>query len=184
MTLPAKTVYATVMGFAGNGINAAHLYRSTDAGAHWTNVSSNLPNAPANSVVVDPNDANTLYVAMDTGVYVTTQVTTCATANCWSIYGTSLPNAPVVELAAAPAMPTGDGRAGELRAATYGRGLWQIPLLTAATAAQPSISLNPNALTYSHTAGGHGECAADRYGHKYRDCSADGQLDLDHGRLQ
>ncbi len=56
------TVYATVMGFAGNGVNAAHVYRSGDAGAHWTNISSNLPNAPANSVVVDPNDANTVYV--------------------------------------------------------------------------------------------------------------------------
>jgi hypothetical protein len=144
-----RTIYATVMGFTGNGITAAHLYRSTDAGALWTNVSSNLPDAPANSVVVDPNDANTLYIAMDTGVYVTTQITTCATANCWSIYGTSLPNAPVVELAAASAMPTGDGRTGELRAATYGRGLWQIPLLTASTAVQPSIGLNPNALTYS-----------------------------------
>jgi len=143
-----RTIYATVMGFTGNGITAVHLYRSTDAGAHWTNVSSNLPDAPANSVVVDPNDANTLYIAMDTGVYVTTQITTCVTANCWSIYGTSLPNAPVVELAAASAMPTGDGRVGELRAATYGRGLWQIPLLTASTAVQPSITLNPTALTY------------------------------------
>jgi len=143
-----KTVYATVMGFAGNGINAAHLYRSIDAGAHWTNISSNLPNAPANSVVVDPNDANTIYVAMDTGVYITTEVTTCATANCWSIYGTNLPNAPVVELAAASAMATGDGRTGELRAATYGRGLWQIPLVTAAIAAQPAISLSPSSLTY------------------------------------
>jgi hypothetical protein len=144
-----KTIYATVMGFAGNGINAAHLYRSTDAGADWTNISSNLPNAPANSVVVDPNDANTVYVALDTGVYVTTQVTTCATANCWSVYGISLPNAPVVELAAAAAMPTGDGRTGELRAATYGRGIWQIPLLTASTSVQPSISLNPTTLTYA-----------------------------------
>ncbi|MBB5318569.1 choice-of-anchor D domain-containing protein [Tunturibacter empetritectus] len=144
-----KTVYATVMGFAGNGINAAHLYRSIDAGAHWSNISSNLPDAPANSVVVDPNDANTLYVAMDTGVYVTTEVTTCTTANCWSIYGTGLPNAPVVELAAAPAMPTGDGRTGELRAGTYGRGLWQIPLVTAAIAAQPIISLNPTSVIFN-----------------------------------
>ncbi|WP_353070140.1 choice-of-anchor D domain-containing protein [Tunturibacter empetritectus] len=144
-----KTVYATVMGFVGNGINTEHLYRSIDAGAHWSNISSNLPNAPANSVVVDPNDANTLYVAMDTGVYVTTAVTTCTIANCWSVYGIGLPNAPVVELAAAPAMATGDGRTGELRAATYGRGLWQIPLVTAAIAAQPTISLNPTSLTYS-----------------------------------
>jgi hypothetical protein len=144
-----ETIYATVMGFAGNGVNAAHLYRSVDGGSHWTNISSNLPNAPANSVVVDPNDANTLYVALDTGVYVTTQVTTCATANCWSIYGTNLPNAPIIQLAAATAMPTGDGRTGELRAGTYGRGLWQIPLLTAATAAQPSIGLNPTGLTFN-----------------------------------
>ena len=143
------TLYATVMGFAGNGINAPHLYRSTDAGAHWTNISSNLPNAPANSVLVDPNDANTLYIALDTGVYVTTQVATCATANCWSIYGTALPNAPITQLAAAPAMPTGDGRTGELRAATYGRGIWQIPLLTAATALQPAITLNPTSLTFT-----------------------------------
>jgi hypothetical protein len=144
-----STVYATVMGFTGNGINAPHVYRSTDAGAHWINISSNLPNAPANSVVVDPNDANTLYVAMDTGVYVTTEVASCATANCWSVYGTSLPNAPVVELAVASAMATGDGRSGELRAATYGRGIWQIPLLTASTFVQPAISLSPTALSFA-----------------------------------
>ena len=143
------TVYATVMGFGGNSITVAHLYRSIDGGAHWTNISSNLPNAPANGVVVDPNDANTLYVALDTGVYVTTQVTTCATGNCWSVYGTSLPNAPVVSLAAAPVLPTGDGRMGELRAATYGRGIWEIPLLTAATAMQPAISLNPASLNFA-----------------------------------
>jgi len=143
------TVYATVMGFTGNGINAAHVYRSTNAGALWTNISSNLPNAPANSVVVDPNDANTVYVAMDTGVYVTTEIASCATANCWSVYGASLPNAPVVELAVASAMATGDGRAGELRAATYGRGIWQIPLLTAGTFVQPAISLSPTALNFA-----------------------------------
>ena len=147
-----KTIYVTVMGFAGNGLNAAHLYRSVHAGANWTNISSNLPNAPANSVVVDPNDANTVYVAMDTGVYVTTQITTCVTANCWSVYGTNLPNAPVVELAAAAAMQTGDGRTGELRAATYGRGIWQIPLLTAITSVQPSITLNPTTLTFGSQA--------------------------------
>jgi hypothetical protein len=142
------TIYATVMGFSGNGTDAPHVYRSIDGGAHWSNISSNLPNAPANSMVVDPNDANTLYVAMDTGVYVTTAVTTCTTANCWSVYGAGLPNAPIVELAAAAGMPTGDGRSGELRAATYGRGIWQIPLLTASTAAQPTMSLNPSALSF------------------------------------
>jgi len=144
-----KTIYATVMGFAGNGVNAAHLYRSTTGGASWTNISSNLPNVPANAVLVDPNDANTLYVAMDSGVYVTTTVTTCTTTNCWSIYGISLPNSPVVALAAATGMATGDGRTGELRAATYGRGIWQIPLLTAATPTAPAMTLSPTSLTFA-----------------------------------
>jgi hypothetical protein len=147
-----KTVYATVMGFTGNGVNAPHLYRSIDGGGSWTNISSNLPNAPANSVLVDPNDANTLYVALDTGVYVTTQVSTCTSANCWSIYGSNLPNAPAIQLAAAPSMPTGDGRLGELRVATYGRGLWQIPLLTALSPAAPAISLNPTLLVFGDQA--------------------------------
>jgi len=138
-----RTVYVTVMGFG-----VAHIYRSTDAGAHWSNITRNLPNAPANSVAVDPNDANTVYIAMDTGVYVTTQVTTCETSNCWSVYGSGLPNAPVTQLIVSASMPTGDGRTGELRAATYGRGVWQIPLLTAASSAQPAMSVSPASLSF------------------------------------
>ncbi len=143
-----STVYVTVAGFAGNGINTGKIYRSIDAGAHWTDLSRNLPNSPANSVVVDPNDANTVYIALDTGVWVTTQVAKCTAINCWSLYGTSLPNAPVTQLAVSAALPTGDNRTGELRAATYGRGIWQIPLLTASYPAQPVIALNPFALNF------------------------------------
>jgi hypothetical protein len=144
-----KTVYATVMGFAGNGTNAPHVYRSVDGGGHWMNISANLPNVPANGLVVDPNDANTVYVAIDSGVYVTTAMTTCATANCWSVYGAGLPNAPVTGLAAAAGMATGDGRTGELRAATYGRGVWEIPLLTASYSAAPAMTVTPGSLTFA-----------------------------------
>jgi hypothetical protein len=143
-----ETIYATIMGFAGNGINATHVYRSLDGGAHWVDISSNLPNAPANSVVIDPNDANTVYVALDTGVYVTSNVSDCPTVNCWDIYGAGLPNAPVTQLAAAVDLPTGDGRTGELRAATYGRGIWQIPLLKAASGPPASVTLAPAALNF------------------------------------
>jgi hypothetical protein len=144
-----KTVYATVMGFAGNTTNAPHVYRSVDGGAHWVNLSSNLPNAPANALLVDPNDANTVYVALDTGIYVTSSVTSCTTANCWSVFGVGLPNAPVVALAAAAGLATGDGRFGLLRAGTYGRGVWEIPLLTAAYPAAPAMTLSPASLTFA-----------------------------------
>jgi hypothetical protein len=143
-----RTVYATLTGFAKNQINAPHAYRSTDAGAHWTDITSNLPNAPANSIAVDPNDANTVYVALDTGVYATAQVSNCATLSCWSVFGTGLPNAPVVELAAGGSLPTGSGSAGMLRAATYGRGIWQIPLLTAAPPVSAQIAVDPNPLNF------------------------------------
>lgn len=143
------TVYATVMGFASAGSSAPHVYRSTNGGASWTNISSNLPNAPANAVLVDPNDANTVYVAMDSGVYATSAVTTCASSNCWGMMGTSLPNAPLVGLQASATMATGDGRSGELRAATYGRGIWEIPLLTAHGPAAPAITLSPGSLAFA-----------------------------------
>jgi hypothetical protein len=149
-----KTVYATVMGFAGNGVNAPHVYRSINGGASWINISSNLPNSPANGLAIDPGDANTVYIAMDTGVYATTQVAACTSGNCWSVYGEGLPNAPVVNLAAAAGMATGDGRDGELRAATYGRGVWEIPLLTASSTAAPAMMLSPATLTFSTQAVG------------------------------
>ena len=149
-----KTVYVTIMGFSSNVVSVAHVYRSIDGGATWTNINRNLPNAPANSIVVDPNDANTVYVALDSGVYVTTSVTTCATANCWSVFGSSLPNAPVTQLQASASIPVGDGRTGELRAGTYGRGIWQVPLLSASYPAQPVITLSPTSLTFAAQASG------------------------------
>jgi hypothetical protein len=142
------TVYATVMGFRGNGISAQHVYLSMDGGTHWVNISSNLPDAPANSVLVDPNNASIVYVALDTGVYVTTAVSSCATAavNCWSVYGSGLPNAPVTQLAAVT------GAAGNLlRAGTYGRGIWQIPLATVSGTGSGAATdtLAPTALTFA-----------------------------------
>ena len=138
------TVYATVMGFG-----VPILYRSTNFGGSWLNISRNLPDVPANAVVVDPNDANTVYVAMDAGVYVTQTIATCSTSNCWSVLGTALPNSPVVSLAVAATLPTGDGRFGVLRAGTYGRGIWQTPLLTAAGSSQAAITLSATNLSFS-----------------------------------
>ena len=143
-----RTVYATVMGFG-----YPHVYRSTNAGTSWTNISSNLPNAPANSVVVDPNNPLIVYVALDTGVYATTDVTTCvsaatgATGNCWGVLGTALPNAPVLSLVASRGL-TVAGSIGVLRAGTFGRGIWQMPLLSAGQNSAPVITFTPTQLTF------------------------------------
>jgi hypothetical protein len=138
-----QTVYVTIEGFDTDLASTGTVYASTNGGASWVNISSNLPGAPANSIVIDPNDANTLYVALDTGVYITTAVTTCATENCWSVYGIGLPNAPVVQLAT-----FNSGGQSLLRAATYGRGIWQVPLITAA-ATVTTVTVAPSSLTFA-----------------------------------
>jgi hypothetical protein len=119
-----QTVYATVAGIPNVTEYVQVAYRSTDGGAHWTTLMANLPTAPANSLVVDPQDANTVYIATDEGVYSTRQITSCASGRCWSAFGSGLPEAPVVALSATPATASTH----ELVAATYGRGIWINPL--------------------------------------------------------
>ncbi|MGA8043187.1 MAG: choice-of-anchor D domain-containing protein, partial [Terracidiphilus sp.] len=146
-----NTVYVTVEGM-GNPQQAVRvLYRSTDGGAHWATLSSNLPETPASSVVVDPLDANTVYLATDAGVFSTRQIATCAAAasNCWAPFGAGLPQAPVVALSAAPLTATQN----VLAAATYGRGIWQIPLWTAGTQLTTATAA-PTSLIFASQADG------------------------------
>lgn len=139
-----KTVYATIAGFSGNGISAPLVYRSTDGGAHWQNITSNLPDAPANALLVDALDPNTIYVALDSGIYVTNTVTSCAlpTANCWSSYAKGLPTAPVTSL-----LQIAVAGQSVLRAGTLGRGIWQTGATTIANPGR--ITLSPSGLTFA-----------------------------------
>lgn len=118
------TAYFTVQGFNGT---AGHVFKTTD-GATWTNISGNptnggLPDAPANTVTLDPANSNIVYVGTDVGVFMTTD-----NGAHWAEYGPAtgagpLPNVPVTKL---EAINTGTAR--KLRASTYGRGMWEISL--------------------------------------------------------
>ena len=140
-----NTVYVTVEGIPEPQASVRVVYRSTDGGAHWQMIVSNLPMSPANSLAVDPQDASTVYIATDSGVFSTRQIGNCVsgTGNCWSAYGTGLPGAPVTQLSAAPTSAS----LNVLVAATYGRGVWQIPLWTAGTQLT-TAEVSPNSLTY------------------------------------
>jgi len=127
--LSGMTVYVTVEGFSTTAEQVETVYGSTDGGAHWASLTANLPSVPVSSLVIDPQSASTVYLATDAGVYFTTQISTCMNLSsaCWSVFGSGLPDAPVVQLSASPATAPLQ----VLRAGTYGRGVWQTPLWTA-----------------------------------------------------
>jgi hypothetical protein len=144
-----NTVYVTVEGVPNSVEGIRSVYRSTNGGATWTSIASNLPLTAVSSVAIDPQSANTAYVATDVGVYYTAEVANCAQLNsdCWSVFGTGLPAAPAVALSTASVASSTQ----VLVAATYGRGIWQTPLLTAGTALSAG-SVAPGSLTFSNQA--------------------------------
>jgi uncharacterized repeat protein (TIGR01451 family) len=105
---------------AYNGFGAAtphqsgHVYKTTDAGASWTDISGNLPDIPVNSIVLDPSYPNTLYAATDIG-----PVVTYNGGASWSALGTGFPIVAVDQIDLDPSH-------GTLLAGTHGRGAWRI----------------------------------------------------------
>jgi hypothetical protein len=140
-----NTLYVTIAGIPDRFLNIRLVYRSTDGGAHWKDMTSNLQDAPANSLAVDPVDASTLYLATDVGVFATQKAPTCGDSGvkCWFAYGAGLPESPVTALSAAPTTTSPN----VLVAGTYGRGIWQVPLLTAGVQ-MTSATANPTALSF------------------------------------
>ena len=139
-----NTIYVTIAGFETAAEEVRVVYRTTDGGAHWNSLASNLSSTPANSIAVDPDNANTVYLATDQGVFFTTQVGSCALSSCWSAFGTGLPAAPVVALNVSHS----GNSASVLIAATYGRGIWQTPLFTAGTTVT-AAAVNPSSLSFA-----------------------------------
>ena len=106
----ANNVFVTFSGYsAGNKV-----FVSTNGGTNWTNISTGLPNLPVNCIAYQPGSADGIYVGCDVGVYYRDNTNTT-----WSAYNTGLPNAPVFDLEIY--QPTL-----KLRAATYGRGIWEV----------------------------------------------------------
>lgn len=105
-------VYVTMGGF-GNG----HVYRSSNAGITWVNISNNLPDVPHQSVVIDPQYPQNIYVGNDLGVFVSTN----SGAN-WYEFKTGMPYALVFDLAIV--YPSRN-----IRAVTHGNGVYERDLI-------------------------------------------------------
>src|SRR6185369_3082700 len=89
-----------------------YLFKTTDFGATWTRISSNLPQWPVNSILEDTRNASVLFAGTDIGVYVSND----AGAR-WVALRSNMPPAPVTDMVIHP-------REHDLVVGTYGRGVW------------------------------------------------------------
>ena len=109
------------------------VFESTNGGATWTNITgTNLPNLPVNCIVHQANANEDLYIGTDIGVYHKDN-----TMSDWAPYKNGLPNVVVNELEIH--YPTN-----RIRAATFGRGVWDSPLNSSSTYTNSEIVNNLN----------------------------------------
>ncbi|MDX2173032.1 MAG: PKD domain-containing protein [Bacteroidota bacterium] len=115
-----NTAFVTFSGYsAGNKV-----FKTTNGGTTWTNYSTGLPNLPTNCVTYWNGTTNDgVYVGCDVGIYYRDNSMTS-----WTLYNAGLPNTSVHDLAIFYPL-------GKLRAATYGRGVWEADLYNNGTMA-------------------------------------------------
>jgi photosystem II stability/assembly factor-like uncharacterized protein len=97
-----------------SGFGTPHVYKTTDSGTSWTNVSTTLPDAPFHTVLVNPENGNQVWVGCDYGVFESLNGGTT-----WQLLNQYMPPAVMVfELEYSPADKS-------LLAFTHGHGLYR-----------------------------------------------------------
>ncbi len=118
-----RLAYAAFNGFdAGTPSRKGHVFKTTDGGTTWSNISSNIPDAPVNSLQIDASYPNTLYAGTDVGPFVTYNG-----GQSWQPLGSGFPAVEIWQLNLDP-------RNGNLAAGTHGRGAWRLHEDTSAPA--------------------------------------------------
>ncbi|MFO7733227.1 MAG: hypothetical protein R6X21_06210, partial [Candidatus Aminicenantes bacterium] len=91
-----------------------YLWKSTDFGRTWTDISKGIPAGPVNVVREDPFNRNVLYAGTDMGAYVSLDA-----GATWTVLGGGLPSTYVHDLVIHP-------RDNIIVIATHGRGMWAL----------------------------------------------------------
>lgn len=108
-----RIAYAAFNGFnQATPRNPGHVFRTADAGRSWRDISSNLPDAPVNSLQIDASYPATIYAGTDVGPFVTYNA-----GASWQPLGSGFPSVQIWQLNLDPTNRN-------LRAGTHGRGAW------------------------------------------------------------
>jgi hypothetical protein len=131
-----KTVYVTLAGYANRqwwpvgsfndknpNVGEGHVYKSTDAGETFTDISGSLPDVPARWVEYNRGQ---LLVGTDVGVFLSNNTS----GQRWAALD-GLPNVPVTSLATVPGKPN------EVVLSTFGRGVYKYTFSARAGATTP-----------------------------------------------
>lgn len=108
---------ASTMFVVRSGYGSGKVYRSTNMGASWSDLSGNLPDVPANDLFIDPENPHHWYLANDLGVYFTSNGGSSWTRE------SALPFVPGMDFSY-----FNDGATRLLRVGTHGRSAYQAPL--------------------------------------------------------
>lgn len=104
----SATAYIT---YSGYGVS--HVFKTTNVGQSWEDISSNLPDIPVQCIVVDPLYPQHLYIGTDVGVFRTTN-----SGEEWFEYSLGMPIAMITDVTISPTNRV-------LRASTFGNGVYE-----------------------------------------------------------
>jgi len=114
-----QKVWVTFSGYA----DSEKVYQSDDGGTTWNNFSGTLPNIPVDCIAFQRDASNMIYIGTDFGVFYRND-----DVSDWQSFNNGLPNVMVDDLQVLYSF-------NKLRAATYGRSIWEATLpISAATA--------------------------------------------------
>ncbi len=130
-----NTIYATVSGFRWDE-HYSHIYKSVNLGQTWLAIDGNLPEVPVNTIILDPNVQNQIFVGTDAGVYMTDNG-----GISWDFISNSIPNVPVMAMEFHTVSR-------KLYIGTYGLSAYkaEIPIITDANTKTkiPNLTIYPN----------------------------------------
>jgi photosystem II stability/assembly factor-like uncharacterized protein len=105
-------VYASLNGYRLDDFNT-YIYRSDDRGKTWTDVSSNIPDAPVNALAEDPHSGDLLFAGTDNGLYVS-----FVGGQQWESFQAGIPNVAIHDLVI-------QDKAKHLLVGTHGRSIYK-----------------------------------------------------------
>ncbi|MBC7261981.1 MAG: hypothetical protein H5T63_08200, partial [Chloroflexi bacterium] len=112
-----QTAYVVYNGFDEHTPSTrGHVFKTTNYGSSWQNISSNLPNIPVLSIALDRDAPGTIYIGTDIGVFRSRN-----DGVSWELFNNGMANVAVVDLALNPDTDV-------LLAATHGRSVYRLNL--------------------------------------------------------